>query len=274
MKFIHIFFFLVLLNTHFFGQFEIETRTIVDHKPTYEDCDDWDCTVQKTINFILENMKTPQVEISEDKVPRLWLEITLRKNGGVKKSTVIQGFNYYYDEEVERVAQLLPPYNSAQLFGKKVEFTMVIPLYFGKYNKVGEVVYMDGESISEKEKSDSTTQEIFQNTDKMPIFPGCESESIENYTRCTGKKVMNFLVHNIHYPQACIDANVHGKVWAYYEIDSQGEIINIQIAKGVNPLLDAEVFWLLHHMPKHMPGEQDGKKVIVKYTIPVNFKIG
>ncbi len=48
---------------------------------------------------------------------------------------------------------------------------------------------------------------------------------------------------------------------------------NVQIARGVDPLLDQEAIRVVESLPTWKPGEQGGKKVKVWYTVPINFQL-
>ena len=52
-----------------------------------------------------------------------------------------------------------------------------------------------------------------------------------------------------------------------------GSISDLQIVRGVNPLLDAEALRVLGLMPDWKPGKQRGQNVNVKYTLPIVFSL-
>ena len=56
-------------------------------------------------------------------------------------------------------------------------------------------------------------------------------------------------------------------------IDKEGNVNDIKVLRGVDPLLDNEAIRVIKSMPKWTPGKQKGKAVNVKYTIPVSFKL-
>jgi len=130
------------------------------------------------------------------------------------------------------------------------------------------------EEVEEVEEEEEAEDVVFMRVENMPAFPGCENEPRDKITDCTGLKVRTYIQQNVKYPQICLDANIQGKVWVYYEIGRDGKVKNAKIAKGVHSKLDAEALRVIKRLPPHTPGSQQGKKVTVKYTIPVNFKIG
>ena len=53
-------------------------------------------------------------------------------------------------------------------------------------------------------------------------------------------------------------------------IDSKGRVTGIQ-KRGPDKLLEKEAERIIASLPRVKPGEQRGKAVSVKYSIPINF---
>ena len=64
-----------------------------------------------------------------------------------------------------------------------------------------------------------------------------------------------------------------GKVIVQFVVDKDGTITNPEVVRGVDPYLDKEAVRVISSMPKWKPGVQNGKKVRVKYTVPVMFRL-
>ena len=97
--------------------------------------------------------------------------------------------------------------------------------------------------------------------EKQPEYPGGEEAMFE------------FLRNNLKYPQSCIDNKIQGRVLVTFVVEKDGSLVEAEVVKSVNAELDAEALRVVNSMPAWSPGEQKGKKVRVKYTIPVNFKL-
>ena len=54
-----------------------------------------------------------------------------------------------------------------------------------------------------------------------------------------------------------------------FVVDKDGSISNPEVVRGVDPYLDKEAIRVISSMPKWRPGVQNGKKVRVKFTVPV-----
>lgn len=94
--------------------------------------------------------------------------------------------------------------------------------------------------------------------EQMPSFPGGISA------------LMKFLEKNIHYPdnKACVS----GRVIVKFQINEDGSIDKVRIAKSLVPKFDEEAIRVVKAMPRWIPGMQMGERVKVSYTLPISFK--
>ena len=107
---------------------------------------------------------------------------------------------------------------------------------------------------------DETTgkQQIFMYVEIMPVPP---------------YDINGYLSENIKYPVAAIDSNIEGRVIMKFVVDTLGNIIDVVAAKPLHSLLDAETIRVVKSMPKWKPGTQNGRPVMVYYTLPISFKL-
>ncbi len=128
------------------------------------------------------------------------------------------------------------PFNTEAEEGDKIEFQ--IP-----------------EDIIEEPEKDS----IYQIPEKQPVPPG-------------GMMGLRYyLAKNIKYPQEAVTNDVQGKVYVRFVVNKKGLIENVQVLRGVHPLLDKEALRVVKNMPKWKPGEQAGRPVSVWFTVPIVF---
>jgi protein TonB len=74
------------------------------------------------------------------------------------------------------------------------------------------------------------------------------------------------------YPPETAQKGIKGRVTLQFIVTKNGSIKNIEILKGVDPLLDAEAIQIMKLMPKWIPGRQNGRRRNVYFTMPVIFK--
>ncbi|WP_455585313.1 TonB family protein [Bacteroides sp.] len=112
---------------------------------------------------------------------------------------------------------------------------------------------------TKKEKRNAEGQEVFSVVERMPEFPG------------GNKALSEYLEKNMKYPTAARDNGTQGRVIVQFIIDEKGKITSPKVARSVDPELDKEALRLVGNMPNWTPGEQKGKAVSVKYTLPISF---
>jgi len=101
--------------------------------------------------------------------------------------------------------------------------------------------------------------ELIDFFDEMPEFPG----GVANLTKV--------LKANLIYPEKAIKKNIQGEVLVRFVVSKNGYVSNVQLIRGVHPLLDNEALRLVNTLPIWRPGTWRGNKVDVTYEIPINF---
>ena len=109
--------------------------------------------------------------------------------------------------------------------------------------------------------SHSEEEEIFQTVEVQPEFPGGPAAMVR------------WLSANLVYPVACIEEGIQGRVIVQLVVNTDGSVSDVKVVKPVNPHLDKEAIRVVSSMPNWKPGEQRGKKVRVRYTLPVTFRL-
>lgn len=102
---------------------------------------------------------------------------------------------------------------------------------------------------------------IFQVVEKQPQFPGGMAA------------LMEYLKKNIRYPAICKEQGLQGRVIVQFVINTDSTISDAQVIKPVNPHFDKEALRVVNAMPKWIPGEQRGKPVRTRFTLPVTFRL-
>lgn len=113
----------------------------------------------------------------------------------------------------------------------------------------------------EEEEAPPEKVEILDVAQVSPEFPGGE------------EKLYEFLGDNLKYPPLARDANIEGRVFVQFVVWKDGSIRDVKILKGVGSGCDEEAKRVVNLMPKWNPGEQMGKKVAVRYMLPINFTL-
>ncbi len=118
--------------------------------------------------------------------------------------------------------------------------------------------------------------EIHINVEVMPGLGDCSLMDNASRVICTENAIQAFIRDNIKIPQSVIDHGEGGKVFVSFVVNKKGNIGNATILKGISGAkeMDREVLRVINALPKFTPGVQMGRKANVRYTIPVNIKLG
>ena len=111
------------------------------------------------------------------------------------------------------------------------------------------------QEANKEKKQDTSAVEV------MPEYPG-------------GMDAMNqFIVHNMRYPDAAINANVEGKIKVKFIVDEKGNVGDVHAMNTLGYGLEQEAERVVSIMPKWKPGKSNGKLVKVYFMLPIQFLI-
>lgn len=94
-----------------------------------------------------------------------------------------------------------------------------------------------------------------------PVFPGGE-ESLYKY-----------IAGNIKYPEQAKADGIEGRVVVRFIVMDNGDVVNVEVAKGIGGGCDEEAMRVVKAMPKWQPATYEGKPVNVQYALPITFKL-
>ena len=125
----------------------------------------------------------------------------------------------------------------------------------------------ESQNTPQKTEKNNKKSKVYMTVEEMPIFNGAkDSENgIEEFKKYIGM--------NLKYPKEAEKKGIQGKVFVQFEINTKGKVQNVIVARGVDPLLDAEAVRVIQSSPEWIPGTQKGKKVNVQYTFPIAFAL-
>lgn len=101
-------------------------------------------------------------------------------------------------------------------------------------------------------------EKVYEVVEQMPSFPGGQ------------EALMTYINHNIKYPEE--DCG-QGRVTVSFIVEKDGSITNATIRRSVDPAFDREALRVISSMPKWIPGKNNGRKVRVRFNVPVQFKL-
>ncbi len=101
---------------------------------------------------------------------------------------------------------------------------------------------------------------VYYDVDKMPQYPGGQNE------------ILQFISRNIKYPVRALENKEEGRVIVRFIVSRTGKTEQVNVFRGISESLDKEALRVISLLKGWIPGEQNGEKVCVWYTLPIVFK--
>ena len=93
---------------------------------------------------------------------------------------------------------------------------------------------------------------------RIPTFPG-------------GKDAyQKFIKDNIVYPEQALSSKIEGSVYMVYTVNNSGEIVDVEVSKGIGSGCDEEAIRVIRLM-KYDPARNRGVKMKVEMKTRINF---
>lgn len=121
--------------------------------------------------------------------------------------------------------------------------------------------YQKGNFLSIKCPQVDFHDSVYYRVDKNPIFP-------EKYGDLT-----KYIKQRLEYPIIARESSIAGTVYVRFVVTKVGQVKNIEIIRGVDPIMDREAFKVIAILPDFEPGKINGKAVNSYYVMPVRFTI-
>ena len=211
------------------------------------------------MHFIGDNIKYPDDCLKQGWEGRVVCTFIVEKDGSLSDISIHRSSGWQSaDDEALRIIRLMDKWEPGERDGRPIRCKMALPIIF----RLGEGHRPPRHHDAGHERFDHTPvideQGDYIFVDQMPQFRGGHNAFIK------------YLQTNLHHPESTTH---NGRIVCQFIVKKNGEIrdVTIKISSG-DEQLDAEAVRVLNNMPKWLPGRQDGKKVEVKYTMPVVFK--
>jgi protein TonB len=113
---------------------------------------------------------------------------------------------------------------------------------------------------------------------RMPHYNDCKDLEEEKRKKCTQEKMYEHFGEKIKVPEIIkMKGKAKYKAHVYFEVSKSGEIVNVKMLEDKNNKipreLEREAFNAVKSLPKMIPGKNHGKRVSVRYSVPIVFTI-
>ena len=208
------------------------------------------------MKWLGQNIKYPADAKEKGVQGRVIVQFVVEKDGTIVNAKVVRGVDPDLDAEALRVVNQSPKWKPGKQKGEAVRVKYTLPIMFRLSNDSS-----DSKAAETPRKAIVDENGVHQVCEEMPEFPGGMQEC------------MKWLGKNINYPAEAKEKGTQGRVIIQFVVEKDGSITEAKVARGVDPLLDAEALRVINSSPKWKPGKQGGQPVRVKYTIPVAFRL-
>jgi protein TonB len=115
--------------------------------------------------------------------------------------------------------------------------------------------------VEEEEDIDVNFVYSMAGLEKMPEFPGGDAA------------LLKWINENMKYPTIAQEQGIFGTVYCQFVVEPDGSVTNVEVTRGQDISLDRESVRVLRMLPKFTPGEQRGRPVRVRYSVPIRFRL-
>ncbi len=83
--------------------------------------------------------------------------------------------------------------------------------------------------------------------------------------------MLKFLIKNLRYPASARSIGQEGTVYVRFVVNNTGQVVDVEVVRGVSAVLDQEAMRVVALMKKWKPGMQHDIPVNVRMVIRLNF---
>lgn len=221
----------------------------VDQKPVFPGGND------KIISYVGENFEYPAEAREADIEGTVYVQFTIRKDGSLSDVKAVRGGDLGggLAEEALRVVRAMPAWAPGEHQGEKVAVSYTLPI----------LCRLAGKDSGKKVIQYPGGVHSFAKVDKKPQFPGGND------------KIMDFVGGEFIFPAEAQEKNIQGTVYVQFTIEKDGSVNSVRTVRGedLGGGLAAEAERVVKSMPAWTPGEHQGEKVAVSYTLPIFCRI-
>jgi len=124
-----------------------------------------------------------------------------------------------------------------------------------------EAILITEPESSAQEPEAPADEEVYFIVEEMPQFNGGDP----------AQEFRIYVAQNLQYPEIAQQNKISGRVIVQFAVNSEGNVVDAIVVRGVNDFLDKEAVRVVMSSPQWTPGKQKGKAVKVLFTFPINF---
>lgn len=210
------------------------------------------------MKFMMNNVSYPLVAKDQNIQGIVLVRFIVSNTGEAKDAEIIKGVHPSLDNEALRIIKMMPKWKPGENKGKPVNVFFTMPISFKLADKENNAIKID---VTDVRIETEGNEKVYTTVDKMPVYPGGDTE------------LMKYIISNLRYPLSAKDKGIQGRVIIRFVINTNGEVANAEVLRGLEPDCDNEALRVIKGMPKWTPGSQNGRDVPVFFTIPIVYRL-
>jgi TonB family protein len=199
--------------------------------------------------FLGKNIRYPKEAREKNVQGKVIATFIVEPDGELTDIKIVRGIGSGADEESVRVLKMSPKWVAGVQNGRKVRVQYTVPIQFALAPEVN------------KQVVDDNQKQIFSAVEQSPGFHGGDVE------------FQSYLVKNVRYPAKARENKTQGRVIVTFVVEADGSLTNARVVRGIGDGADEEALRVIKASPKWAPGIQNGRKVRVQYTVPIQFSL-
>lgn len=269
---------------------EVISFNKVDQIPIFESCKkekkdtQRDCVVNFINAHIEKNLKYPEEAKKVNIESKVFCTFIIDEKG---KITITEAkgkptsFKKAFENEAIRVLNLLPKFIPAkhnnQLVKVQAQYSVEFKLENSGIIRVNEMVESYPVSVTAESYEEFAEEAVpFAVVEQIPLLEACKNVEKKEQMNCLNEEIRKHIKKELKYPKEAKKDKIEDRVITVFEIDKNGKVTNINVRgkkSEYQSLFEAEAKRIIETLPQFSPGLQRGKPVVVKYSIPITFKL-
>jgi TonB family protein len=184
--------------------------------------------------YIAEHIEYPRKARKSKIEGRVLVDFQVDESGKVSDAHVVKSLESVCDKEAIRVVESMPAWQPGQENGRVVKSRYALSVLF-TLNPENKIVPFVNEAPSFKEN------------------------------------LNDYLMKNIHYPNAARKAAIEGSVMVTFVVGKDGEVYDVNVYRGIGGGCDEEVVKVVQNMHGWNPRKQNGIVASIQYSLPIVF---
>ena len=113
---------------------------------------------------------------------------------------------------------------------------------------------------------------VYAQVEKPPVYPGCESESLQNISSCFNYSLKKDLLEEFEVPAIVERENYRGKIKVVFLVTREGKF-EVLYVNSMYPELEQEVRRVFGTLPEVQPATFNGRAIDQRFQVPISVPL-